>query len=244
MAVTDPPSVPVGIYQNLINQMNGVADLPVSSIANTPATLASIVMSANSTCKTAEELAILLTPLLMEKFRFKTDTEDELLRQAQLFLEKTGVTNDSLYAYMETQAWPMVKTVEEPLALITHPVTALLSEIAGYVGLALDENYHLEQGMTYQSLSSWAKAMLHLSINDASSTAASTSVGDHRVPNKTSKVPSFALKPFTGDEFDGDEYIHKVENTMEQVLEEAFVLREQSRMVWSLLCPHPCVNLQ
>jgi len=34
---------------------------------------------------------------------------------------------------MATQAWPMVKTVEEPLALITHPVTALLSEIASYV---------------------------------------------------------------------------------------------------------------
>ena len=28
----------------------------------------------------------------------------------------------------------MVKTVEEPLALIIHPITALLSEIAGYVG--------------------------------------------------------------------------------------------------------------
>ena len=111
-------------------------------------------MTANSTCKTAEELAIILTPLLMEKFRFKEDTEKELLRQAQLFFEKSGITNDSLYAYMATQTWPMVKTVGEPLALvITHPITALLSEIAGYVGLALDKKYHLEEGVTYESLS-------------------------------------------------------------------------------------------
>ena len=149
MAVTDSPSVPVGVCQNIINRLNGVADQPVATIANTPATPASIGMSANSTCETAEELAILLTPLLMEKFRFKTDTEEELLRQTQFFLGKTGVTNDCLYAaYMATQAWPMVKTVEEPLVLITHPVTALLSVIAGYVGLALDEQYHLEQGVT------------------------------------------------------------------------------------------------
>ena len=77
MAVTDSPSAPVGVCQNLINRLNGIADLPVPSIANTPATPASIGMTANSTCETAEELAILLTPLLMEKFRFKTDTEDE-----------------------------------------------------------------------------------------------------------------------------------------------------------------------
>ena len=109
---------------------------------------------------------------------------------------------------METQAWPMVKTVEELLALITRPITALLSEIASYVGFALDENYHLEQGVTYKSLSTWAKVMLHLSNNDTSSTAASTSLGDHRVPKKTSKVPSFALKPFIGDEFDGDDYMY------------------------------------
>ena len=236
MAVTDSPSAPVGVCQNIINRLNGVADNPVPVIANTPATPASIGMTANSTCETAEELAVLLTPLLMEKFRFKTDTEAELLRQTQSFLEKTGVTNDSLYAYMATQAWPMVKTVEEPLSLITHPVTALLSEIAGYVGLALDEQYHLEQGVTYKSLSSWAKATLHLSINDASSTAVSTSVGDPRVPNKTSKVPSFALKPFTGDEFDGDDYIHKVENTFENYAMSRFLKKHsycESNPEWS-----------
>jgi len=153
MAVTDPATPAVGISQNLINQINGVANLPVLSTATTPVTPASIDMTANSTCKTAEELAILVTPLLTEKFRFKEDAEKELLRQAQLFFEKSGVTNDSLYAYMATQAWPMVKTVGEPLTLIIHPITALLSEIAGYVGLALNENYHLEEGVTYNSLS-------------------------------------------------------------------------------------------
>ena len=121
--------------------------LAVPSIANTPVTPASIGMTANSTGETAEELAILVTPLLMEKFRFKDDAEPELLHQAQLFFEKSGITNYSLYAYMATQAWPLVKTVKEPLALITHPITTLLSEIAGYVELALNENYHLEGGV-------------------------------------------------------------------------------------------------
>jgi len=53
-------------------------------------TPASIGMAANSTCETAEELAILVAPLLlMEKFRFKEDAElVELLCQAQLFFEK------------------------------------------------------------------------------------------------------------------------------------------------------------
>ena len=89
-----------------------------------------------------------------------------------------------------------------PLTLVTHPITALLTEIAGYVGLVLSEKYHLEEGVTYKSLSNWAKAMLHLSNNNASSTAASTSVDDNRILKKASKVPSFTLKPFTGDEFD------------------------------------------
>ena len=126
MAVTDSAKTLVGVCQNLINQMNGVVNLPVPSIVNTRVTPASIGMTANSTCETAEELAILVTPLLMEKFRFKTDNEQELLRQAQLFSEKSGVTNNSLYVYMATQTWPLVKTVEEPLALITtHPITSI-----------------------------------------------------------------------------------------------------------------------
>ena len=71
MAVIDSAKTSVGVCQNLINQINGVTDLLVPSTANTPVTPASIGMTANSTCKTAEELAILVTPLLMEKFRFK-----------------------------------------------------------------------------------------------------------------------------------------------------------------------------
>ena len=94
MAITNSAKTPVGICQNLINQINSVADLPVPFTKNTPVTLASIGMTANSTCKTVEELAILMTPLLMEKFRFKEDAEKELLCQGQLFFEKSGIRND------------------------------------------------------------------------------------------------------------------------------------------------------
>ena len=75
MAVTESAKTPVGVCQNLINQINSIADLPVHSIVNTPVTPASIGMTANSACETAEELAILVTPLPMEKFRFKDDAE-------------------------------------------------------------------------------------------------------------------------------------------------------------------------
>ena len=214
MAVTDSATTPVSCCQNLINQSNSVANLLVPSTATIPATPASIGLIANSTCETAEELAILVTPLLMEKFRFKEDAEKELLCQAQLLFEKSGVTNDSLYAYMATQTWPLGKTVEEPLILITQPVTALLSVIAAYVGLALDENFHLEEGVTYKSLYNWAKAMLHLSNNDAGSTSASASVDDHRVPKKTSKVWPMHLNIANTDN-----HVPKIEQSIRTVRE-------------------------
>ena len=63
--------------------------------------------------------------------------------------------------------WSYVRTYKDPLTLITKPVTNLLTEIAGYVALALAVDYHIESGVTYKSLSLQArKAMLNLSINE------------------------------------------------------------------------------
>ena len=68
----------------------------------TPATPESIGLVQTSACESAEDLSRLVTPLLVEKFKFKGAAVEELEVQVHHFLEKNGIFNDSVFAHMAT----------------------------------------------------------------------------------------------------------------------------------------------
>ena len=131
--------------------------------------------------------------------------------QVHLFLEKNSIFNNIVHAHMmATSVWSDVKTPEDPLPLITKPVTNLLTEIAGYAAQAFVVDYRLESVVTYKNLSAWAKVMLSLSVNDTRTSSVSMFESDWK---KSSKILSFLTS--TGDKFQGDEYIQKFESTFQ-----------------------------
>ena len=109
-----------GTSQNFIDKLNGVlntAPVTTAMIPATPATLELIGQVQTSACESAEDLSRLVTPLLVEKFKFKGDAVEELEVQVHLFLEKKCVQNDSIFAHMATLVWLEVKTPKAPLPL-------------------------------------------------------------------------------------------------------------------------------
>ena len=78
-----------GTCQNLIDKLNGVRNTaPVTNamIPATPVTPELIGLVQTSACESAEDLSRLVTPLLVEKFKFKGSAAEEVEVQVHLFL--------------------------------------------------------------------------------------------------------------------------------------------------------------
>jgi len=73
----------------------------------------------------------------------------------------------------------------------------------------LDSENILAPGVTYKSLSNWAKTLDNPGRNDARGSYSSTTQGSQQA---TGKIPAFNVKPFTGESLGGDVYISRVES--------------------------------
>ena len=73
----------------------------------------------------------------------------------------------------------------------------------------LDSENFLAPGVTYKSLSNWAKALDNPGRNDARGSYSSTTQGRQQA---TGKIPAFEVKPFTGESLGGDVYISQIES--------------------------------
>lgn len=128
-----------------------------------PLTPASVGLSTDQKCSSARQLAKAVTPIIVEKFSLDDQTSTKLGKQLVFYFGKVGVSNDSTFAMMKTKSdWPDASahaTSAQPLDLITIPVALLLCELAGYTEQAIESKYFLTSGVTYKSLSSWAKAL-------------------------------------------------------------------------------------
>jgi hypothetical protein len=211
----------VSVARDLSNTIEKSYETPNRAGTIPPATPESIGLVRASKCTDAASLATVITPLVIEKFKIGDDKADALKSEISKYFTKCGVTNDNTYAYMHNADWPKVTTVEEPLSLISHPVSVLIKELAVYVDLALNSEYYLGEGVSYKSLSSWAKAKLNPVINDARGSSASETLIDTK--KVSSKVPLFKVPTFTGDEYDGESYIRSVESAFQSAAMKQFL---------------------
>jgi len=97
-------------YQNLIDEISVIQNTALVADATTPATPATlepIGLVQTSACESLEDLSQLVTPLLVDKlkFKFKGAAVEELEVQLHLFMEKNGIYNDIVFSYMATSAW-------------------------------------------------------------------------------------------------------------------------------------------
>ena len=96
---------------------------------------------------TMEGMASIVTFLVEERFTFDMkkccDLDDQLL----FFFNGSGVANEDMILIMTDPAvWPKASKLEDDenfLALITVPVTMLLSQIASYTERALSHSLYL-----------------------------------------------------------------------------------------------------
>jgi len=108
---------------------------------------------------TTEDMAAIISYLVGEWFDFDTEKCDELKDQLLFFFNGSGVTNeDVLYIMTNPSTWPKNSKLEDeenPLALITVPVTLLLSQIASYTECALSRSLYLQKEITYEASVRW-----------------------------------------------------------------------------------------
>ncbi len=103
----------------------------------------------------AKQLAIAVTPIIVEKLSFDDTMSTKLGKQLIFYFGKVGVSNDSTFAMMKTKSdWPpdasAHATAAQPLDLITIPVALLLCELTGYTEQAIESRYFLTSGVTYK----------------------------------------------------------------------------------------------
>jgi len=177
-----------------------------------PLTPASVGLSTVQKCSTTRQLAKAITPIIAEKFSLDDATMSRLGKQLNFYFSKVGVSNDSIFAMMKNKSdWPDASahtTANQPLDLITIPVALLLCEIAGYMEQAIESKFFLVPGVTYKSLSSWAKAKSDPGRHDARGSHSSTTLVSGASSNQ--KMPSFKVDRFEGDAFSGDAFVRKV----------------------------------
>ena len=145
---------------------------------STPLTPAQLGLSDQRSCSTATEVATAVSAIVAGKFSYTVDQTTKLSHQLGIYFAKVGVTNESFLSMMKGKdTWPSATTLattEEPLELITVPVTLLLSDIAGYTERVLERNVFLTPGVTYKYLSKWIKATNDPGKYDARSSHSST----------------------------------------------------------------------
>jgi len=104
-------------------------------------------LSEVETCVTTEEMAAIASFLVGECFAFNTEKYGKLEDQLLLFFNGSGVANEDVFSIMtDLAAWTKASKLEDeenPLNLITVPVTMLLSQIASYTERALNHSLFL-----------------------------------------------------------------------------------------------------
>jgi len=108
---------------------------------------------------TTEDMAAIVSYLVGEIFAFDTEKCDKLEDQLLFFFNGSGVANgDVLFIITDPSTCPKNSKLEDKensLALITVPVTLLLSQIASYTERALSHSLYLQKGITYEALARW-----------------------------------------------------------------------------------------
>ena len=136
-----------------------------------------------------------------------------------LSILKKAVLQMSLFSIMKGKdSWPdpdKHASSTQSLDLITVPEVLLISEIAGYVENVIESEHFLASGVTYKSLSLWAKVMSNPGKYDAhasysSTTHGSSTPGGGGNDGGDKKMLSFKIDLFTGGTLSGGVYIRNI----------------------------------
>ena len=102
---------------------------------------------------------VIISSLIKGPFAFDTEKFDKLEEQLLCFFNGSGIANEDIFSIMtDIFAWPKPAKLEDEdisLALITVPVTLLLSQIVSYMERVLSHSLYLQKGITYEALVRW-----------------------------------------------------------------------------------------
>ena len=153
-------------------------------------------------CSDSASVATIVTPLVGERFAMSDDQRKNLCTQLTTYFRKTGVENEEVLSFMTSpSSWPVpssIATTEDPLNLITVPVTLLLAQLATYTSLVLHQSYFLAPGVSYKNLHSWVSSLEDSVTSTSSTSQSSTTKVWMIIKSHHSKYPPFTAILLTG----------------------------------------------
>ena len=106
---------------------------------------------------TAEEMAILLTPLISERFALLNSITKKLRTQLGLYFKSTGIVNEYCLVIMtESSSWAVPEsfaTTSQSLEQLTVPMLLLITKLATYTVQLRDKKLHLTTGVLFTDIS-------------------------------------------------------------------------------------------
>jgi len=168
-----------------------------------------IGLSEVKTIVITEDMAVIVSYLVGERFAFDTEKCDKLEDQLLFFFNGSGVANEDVFSIMTNPSvWHKASKLEDEenyLDLITVPVTLLLFQIALYTEHTLSHSLYLHKGITYEALGRWFGENQSLKSMDYKTTSIL------QVSQYLQKIPTFHAPKFQGDTLTVDNFIADVD---------------------------------
>ena len=110
---------------------------------------------------TGKEMAILLKPLISERFALLNSVTKKLRTPLGIYFKATGIGNESCLGMMtESSSWVVLDsfaTSGQSLEQLTVPALLLLTKLATYLVQLRQESLHLSTGLFFADLATWYK---------------------------------------------------------------------------------------
>ena len=156
---------------------------------------------------TAEEMAILLTPLISERFALPNSVTKKLCTQLALYFKDMGIVNESCLGIMtDSSSWAVpesLSTTSQSLEHLTVPVLLLLTKLATYTVQLRNEKLHLTMGVLFTDVRTWYNKQLKKEIKKRPK-AVIQDVKIQTTPTQDHKIQFFKFPTFQVDTLQGE----------------------------------------
>ena len=108
---------------------------------------------------TAEEMAIVLTPLIRKRCNLSKSVTKKLKVQIRLYFQAIGAANKSCLGMVtESSSWAVLESIatdNQSLDQLTVPVLLLLTKLATYSVQLRKESLNLFTGVLFNTMTTW-----------------------------------------------------------------------------------------
>ena len=165
------PGVGIRSFAELVNLIDSKkpSSVPIKSakITSKKTPGLSLVHQSN----TAEEMVILLTPLISERFSLSKSITNKIKVQLGIYFQATCIANQSCLGMMiESSSWAVLDSFEtetQSLEQVTVLLLLLLTKLAKYSVHLSKEPLHLCTGVIFNNLPTWYDKYMKSSLKEA-----------------------------------------------------------------------------